>query len=291
MKPTTILFLSGVLLALPSAFGAESAPTPAGHWVGSVQMNERDIPLAVDLARNERGAWIGSISATGTTAVDVPIVKISVDALSMHFTAGLAGNPTFDGTLSPDGSTFSGSAANAQGEAPFQFKRAGEANVKLPSASSALPSDFPREWTGSIEVGGKNLRLVLRLAPAADGTATAVLISVDQRNQPIPVSTVTIRERTFEFESRAVSGSFRGTRSENGEIAGDWTHGGNQVPLILKPAASAEQPVAEPRKKTSAVRRAPPAQLGRTSHPLPLVLLRGLLPLGPLLNVASVWIR
>jgi hypothetical protein len=36
------------------------------------------------------------------------------------------------------------------------------------------------------------------------------------------------------LEVRAVSGTYRGTMGDNGEIAGEWSEGGNKAPVVFK---------------------------------------------------------
>ncbi|MBZ5626700.1 MAG: hypothetical protein LAQ69_49680 [Acidobacteriia bacterium] len=77
---------------------------------------------------------------------------------------------------------------------------------------------------------------------AAGGTATATLIAVDQGNLEIPVSTVTIKDKQLQLEARAVSGTYRGTLGESGDIAGEWSQGPTRVPLTFKRASEAKKP-------------------------------------------------
>jgi hypothetical protein len=84
-----------------------------------------------------------------------------------------------------------------------------------------------------LEAGGKSRRIGLKILAAADGTANAVLIVIEQGNLEIPVGTVTIRDKELQLAAPAVSGTYRGTFA-NGEIAGEWTQGGNHVALVFK---------------------------------------------------------
>jgi hypothetical protein len=133
--------------------------------------------------------------------------------------------------------------ANPQGQVPFHLARSGEAAVKLPPPSSPLTKDFEGSWEGALGESGRLLHIVLKLASAADEKATGTLISVDQGNMVIPVSTVTITGRQLQFESRAVSGKYQGTLGPDGEIAGDWVQGPSRLPLTFKRAqAEAKKP-------------------------------------------------
>jgi hypothetical protein len=97
---------------------------------------------------------------------------------------------------------------------------------------------FEGAWEGTIDVAGKAMRISLTLSAAPDGTAIATLVSVDRGNQDVPVTTVSIADKELRLEARVVSGGYRGTLGETGEIAGEWTQGGAKLPLLFKRAAS-----------------------------------------------------
>jgi hypothetical protein len=178
------------------------------------------------------------MSVLGSTAVDVPLGNLTVEETVVRFTASLPEHTAFDGRLSADASSLSGTVSSAAGEAPFQLTRNGEANVKVPPPSSALSKEFEGTWEGTLDVGGKVRRARLKLSPAADGTATATLISVDKGNLEIPVTTVTLKGKELHLEARAVSGTYRGTLGASGEIAGEWSEGPNHFPLTFKRVSS-----------------------------------------------------
>jgi hypothetical protein len=233
------VILLGAGLAVWGAVGlAQTDSKAAGHWQGKIQLPRQELGITVDLARNPEGAWIGSMSVLGSSSVDVPLESIAVEGTAVRFAANLPERASFDGQLSEDASSLSGKAANAEGDAPFQLTRNGEANVKVPPPSSALSKEFEGTWEGTIEAGGNVRRVALRLTRAADGTAMATLISVDKGNLEIPVTTVTLKGKELQVESRAVSGTYRGTLGASGEIAGEWSEGPNHLALTFKRASS-----------------------------------------------------
>jgi hypothetical protein len=221
---------------------AQPAPTAAGHWEGTLKPPTGEIAMTVDLADSGAGHWIGSLSIPTANAVDIPVTSISVEEAAVRFTAsGLPGSPAFDAKLSEDGSALSGVANNGNGPIPFQLKRAGEPKVKLPAPNSPLPKEFEGAWEGTITSGGGKARLVLTLSRGSDGKASGVLISVDQGNTQIPVTTVTIHGKELRLEVRAISGTFAGTLGNDGAITGTWTEGTASLPLTLQRAATAKK--------------------------------------------------
>ena len=233
-----LVFLGAGLAVLAAVSLAQTDSKASGHWEGKIQMPNRELGITVDLAKNPKGAWIGSMSVVGSSAIDVPLDSVTVEDMAVRFTASLPEHALFDGQLSADASSLSGTASNAAGEAPFQLARNGDANVKVPPPSSALSKEFEGAWEGTHEVDGKVRRVGLKLWPAANGTATATLIAVEQGNLEIPVTTVTIKGKELQLEARAVSGTYRGTLGAGGEIAGEWSEGPNHFPLTFKRVSS-----------------------------------------------------
>ncbi len=229
--------VAGLALLL-SPMPVRAATGAAGHWEGKIEIPDHELSFAVDLDRGPKGEWIGSLSITGTSTVDVPLLKIVVSETAVQFTANLPGETSFTGTLSSVAASLTGKASNAEGAVPFQLARNGDANVKVPPPSSVLSKDFEGTWEGAVESDGKVRRIVLKLAPAPDGTATATLISVDKGNLEIPVTAVTLQGPQLELLARAVGGTYRGTLGSSGEIAGEWIEPAARLPLTFKRAAA-----------------------------------------------------
>ncbi len=230
MQRLTILIPCGASAAL------SATPDATGHWEGKLQLPEREFGMVVDLARNPEGLWIGSMSLVGSSAAEVPLEKLTVHDSDVKFGAYLPEFASFEGNLSEDGGGLAGMASNASGGVRFQLARKGEAQVKAPARNSPLSTDFAGTWEGVAREGEKSLRVRLKLSQGTDGLAMAVLTSVDQGNQEIPVTTVTIDGRQLSMDARAVSGTYRGILG-NGEISGEWVQGPARLPLLFKRAA------------------------------------------------------
>ena len=227
--------LAAAALALwGMAAAAQSVPSAVGHWEGKVQYGDPPLPVTVDLARNATGTWIGTFGVPGTTTADVPLENIMIDKLGVRFTLALPDKPSFEGTLADDGNALSGTAANSQGSARFDLVRKGEPHVNVPPPSSAIPEEFLGRWEGTLEVSGQPRRVGLRLVRAADSTAAGTLVSIDQGNQEFPVTTTTIAGKDIQLQVRALSGSYKGTLGAGGEIAGEWSQGGQRIVLTFK---------------------------------------------------------
>ena len=231
------LLMAGLMFVGVSGVAQPLAAPANGHWEGKIDIPEHPITVNLDLAKDAKGAWVGSVTIPGTTAADVPVSGLAVNDSTVRFSARLPEPASFEGRIGPDGS-LSGTASNAQGGAPFRLIRAGDANVKLPSPSSLLSKEFAGDWLGAIEREGNTLHIALKLASTNSGPATATLVSVDQNNAEIPIDTVTIHDKDLQLESRAVSGKYVGTLGANGEISGQWSQGTRNVALNFKRTAA-----------------------------------------------------
>jgi hypothetical protein len=228
-----LLVLAMLLAWLMPSSPRVAATGPAGHWEGKIQIPDREMSFAVDLAQNATGSWIGSVSIHGA---DLPLADITVKEAAVRFTASLPGSTTFEGTLSADAAALSGTVGNADGAVPFTLARTGAADVKLPRSSSRLSKAFEGDWEGTADRDGKRMRIALKLSAAPDGTARATLISIDKGNLEIPVTTVIVENTRLELEARAIGGTYRGTLAPSGEIAGEWIEASVRIPLTFRRA-------------------------------------------------------
>ena len=109
------------------------------------------------------------------------------------------------------------------------------------NALAAFRQDLNIEgnWEGTLDVGAAKLRLVLKVAKAADGSLTAKADSPDQGAADLPVDVVTFKDGALHFEMKRLMASYDGTASKEGsqEIAGTFKQGGASFPLTLKRVA------------------------------------------------------
>src|SRR5262249_20970916 len=89
-------------------------------------------------------------------------------------------------------------------------------------------------WTGALEVNGKTLRLVLKLAPS-DGGLGGRLDSVDQNAMNLPIDSIVRDGLAIHFEMKAIDASFHGKLGDDGqEIVGEWFQRGHTWPLVFR---------------------------------------------------------
>ena len=213
---------------------AQTAPSASAHWTGAIQAL-KDFEMVLDLAKNNKGEWIGSLSLPGFGQIDSPLDSISSDGKKIEFRAGGA---SYEGRVSEDGNGFSGTVRAAIGDAPFELKRDGAANVKVPPPSSTLSKEFEGAWEGIVKTPARNVRFVLKFARGAEARATGTITTVDSDNQEFPITTINQTRRTMKFEIRgAIRATFDGSLNEGGtEINGTWTEAGSSLPFTAQRA-------------------------------------------------------
>ena len=115
--------LIGAIVLFASTTYAQSID-PSGHWVGAVNMPTLQIEVEVDLVRSASGQLFGTLSTPAQKLIGLPLSKIEVNGTSISFEART--DQGFDGMLSPDGSTMSGSYTFQSYAFPFMLMRQGQ---------------------------------------------------------------------------------------------------------------------------------------------------------------------
>src|SRR5262245_36263717 len=117
----------------------------------------------------------------------------------------------------------------------------GIAGLCLMCGRMASGQDLKGDWQGTLSVGPRQLRLILRVDNAADTTWKATLASIDQSpdwGAGAPVDSVTVSGTNFKFAVAALRGSYEGTIAADGNtIEGTWTQGA-ALPLTLARATA-----------------------------------------------------
>lgn len=100
-------------------------------------------------------------------------------------------------------------------------------------AQAAAAKGIEDTWQGTLHAG-KDLRTVVKIAKAPDGTLRTIFYSIDQGGQPIPVKTTTYQGGELRLGVEVIDGVFTGKMSaDNNTITGEWTQGEKPLPLIL----------------------------------------------------------
>ncbi len=105
--------------------------------------------------------------------------------------------------------------------------------VAVVQAQSQAKTGIDDTWQGTLHVG-KDLRLVLQITKAPDGTRKSVFRSIDQGGQTLPIKTTAFQAGELNLDIEAIGGTYIGKLSPDGTtITGTWTQGDQHLPLIF----------------------------------------------------------
>lgn len=217
MKTRLLSFLLLFLLLCASlTVFAQTPPSAAGYWEGSITVPGTEMQIIVELVKATNGGWRGTISLPSQTNQPLPLLNLSVNGPTVTFgMAGAPGYPSFTGKLSADGKTIAGEVSQSGQSVPFQLLRKSEtklsAEVKPAVGSSG---ELKGDWEGTLEVGGQALRLKFKFAPSTDGSMAGVLDSIDQVVW-LPIDTATESAGTVSVELKLVNATFKGKLTQD----------------------------------------------------------------------------
>jgi hypothetical protein len=209
-------------------------PDAAGHWEGMVTADLGEIHFALDLSRRQDGGWIGTYSQPAQGLVGLPLTVVAIDGRSVRLVLGTgARESVFTGEVLADGTSMIGQAEAAIGRAPFTVARTGEARIEPLPRNEAVGNELEGRWAGTLDVAGRQLRLVLTIANQPDGTAAATIASLDE-GLMLPVL-VTQSARSVTVEVKVTGASYTGLLNADGsELAGTFARGPVLAPLTFR---------------------------------------------------------
>ena len=116
----------------------------------------------------------------------------------------------------------------------------------------AQEKDIAGNWQGTLEAG-KGLRTLIKISKD-DGKLKAVMYSIDQGGQPIPVTSISLQGSSFNFEIKLLDVTYAGTLNPDGKaIAGNATQNGQTHVLNLEHVTAENSwPIPEPPKAMAA---------------------------------------
>ena len=237
--PAALMFAA--LVAAPQVSAAQAAPAtqpaaavdPAGHWEGAISLPDMDMKVEIDLAKAS-GNWKGTIGIPQQSVKGFPLGDITVAGTTVSWAMkGVPGEPRMKGTISADGKSIAGDFTQGGGTMPFKLSRTGDAKFEELPKSTAITKDLEGTWEGTLDVQGKLLRLLFKLATQPDGTGSAVIVSVDQGNVELPAGAVMQNGSKVRVIVPVVVGNYEG-ELKGGELTGTWSQGPNKWPLTLK---------------------------------------------------------
>jgi hypothetical protein len=249
MNPFTRLFTIAALLLAPAAPLLAQAPVdPSGHWEGAIhvpayeQAPAKEVIIEIDLAKNSKGVLAGTFGQPAQAVKGLPLSSVAVDGkvITFEIKPG-SGGGAFHATLD-DAKAMSGMFITNEGgySIPFSLARTGDARIAAVPKSAPISKQLEGTWNGALDVGGKQMRIVVRMANQPDGTSAGTIVSQDGSGVEIPIA-MTQNASKLVIDVPSIAGGFSGVLNEAGtELTGTWTQGPSSLPLTLKRAAATE---------------------------------------------------
>ena len=220
------------------AFAVPCLRAQAGHWEGSIQAPTTSVKVELDLAKDGKGGWYGTMGNPTQNLKGLPLATVTAEGKAVHFQVGkVAGERVFEGEISADGKSISGTFGQNGAAMPFTLTRTGEAKLEPAARIAAVGKELEGAWKGALEIQGTQLQFLLTISNQADGTATATLLSYEDGLE-IPITGIARSGSGLTLELKSVGGSFSGVlKAENMELAGTYTQGPLTAPLTFRRAA------------------------------------------------------
>jgi hypothetical protein len=240
-----------------------------GDWQGTLTANGTPFRVVWHVTADKDGILTSTLDNLdqGIFGIKVKLttLKGSTLNLSVDDSVQINGEPvevigSYVGTVSADATGVSGIWSQSEPQEPpaqLDMKHVPEKVAADPPATAVqtqpapvpapgpAPAPVPEmqqqiagDWQGTLSAGPVQLRLLLHIATAANGSLTGTLDSVDQGALGLPVSGIAVKDTAFSFNVDTVHGAYAGTISKDGAgIDGTWTQG-MPLPLNFKRASA-----------------------------------------------------
>ena len=223
---------AGVAVFLASLMWAQAGPD--GHWEGTLKVDNREVGLSLDLAKNEKSEWTASMGVPSENARGLVVKDLAVDGKSVKFMAVELQMSICDLALGPDGK-LAGTISSQHGPLPVEFKRTGEAKVALPAASPAVSKELEGDWEGTLPAPNGGFQMAIHFKNQADKTVAATIDILNRGTMDMPINDVRQTGQKVEFGLKIAHSSFQGTLNKEGtEITGQWIHEADSMPVTLR---------------------------------------------------------
>lgn len=230
MRALTVVM---ALTLVPALAAAQAPADPTGHWDGAIAGPSGQIPFEIDVVRDGGGTLIATYGQKGQGLRGLKLTQVALDGRTFTFVLfnGGPGGGSFKADILPDGKSMSGEVKATMGSAPFTASRTGDATMLPPVKNAAVTKDLEGSWTGSLDVGGTQIGLILTIANQPDGTAS-VLIAQSARPELQVEAALEKRGSAVSFDVPATGGGWSGTLSGT-TLTGTWTQAAGSLPLVL----------------------------------------------------------
>jgi hypothetical protein len=127
--PMALAFLAALSVNAAALTPAQARPAdPAlfiGDWAGTIDVAGTQLEIALHIKLDEKKALTATMDSITQGAMGLPLEGLTIEGRTLTFLiAGIAGDPTFKGTLDATGKKLAGTFAQASVEGTFQTVKA-----------------------------------------------------------------------------------------------------------------------------------------------------------------------
>lgn len=206
-----------------------------GTWHATLGTGDAEMRMLLKLNRAADGAATGMVVIVDQGNREVPLTSVQQKEKALDFEIRTVA-VHFHGTLNAAGA-LAGDWTQMARSAPLTFERGG-----FPP-NSQLTKAFEGAWQANLDAGGEyKISLALTLTRAADGSAAGTLRDTSAKGKELPVTTITLKNRSLDFVVPGLNATYSGTLNSAGtEITGNWILVGTAIPLTFKHSTAAEK--------------------------------------------------
>lgn len=207
------------MIAGGQSVSAETELSLAGHW-------QSEMGLHVDIAKDAAGNYFGTVSQPNQNMNGLLLIEATLEDDQVYIIAR-EDQPLY-GTLSADGQTIDGTLEMMNMQYPVSFTRTGDAVIETATFDAVDPR-FVGTWEGIVA----GMAVELKVSNHA-GRSRVEVVNLFEGGLRIPASSVVAEGTSLTVELAAVSGSFTGDLSSDGnQLQGSFRQPGSQGSMTL----------------------------------------------------------
>ena len=202
----------------------------SGRWEGTARIPGDELPVIVDLAR-ENSAWVGSIIIPGLGLKGTQLTDIKVEPPDVKFAVKGPLGIQLNLRLLAAEKKLAGNFEQAGNRASVTLQKTGPPQVEYPPRNTPVAKELEGEWKGDYEMLGNTRHVSIKFANHPDGAA-ADFVVVGRKHNVLPVDLVTQESDLVTVDSHEMGFTFEG-RLRDGKLTGAIRQTAIETPLVL----------------------------------------------------------
>jgi len=203
-----------------------------GEWEGELHVGQAQLKLVLHLSGDKSGEFRAKLDSPEQSVYGMEATSASHEQNNLRFEISPVG-ASFEGKLTPDGRTISGTWKQGGEALPLVLNRRSASTAGRKPANAISP--FEGTWQGAFQNGNMRFRLQLHISHDEAKKLTGTFDSLDQAVNGLPMSKLSEQNGAVHFEIDMVSGVYEGTlNAARNAITGKWSQNQDSVALEFK---------------------------------------------------------